>query len=92
MQCVKCIVDSHMSILCTGTRQKVSVLEEFLSNASRPGRRISRLRNDLGLINRDQMDTKRLFEPMLSELEPQFTHASEGSRSRMESSNGTTGS
>ena len=37
MQCVKCIVDSHMSILCTGTRQKVSVLEEFLSNASRPG-------------------------------------------------------
>ena len=37
MQCVKCIVDCHISILCTGTRQKVSVLEEFLSNVSRPG-------------------------------------------------------
>ena len=82
-----------MSILCTGDKaESKRVLEEFLSDVSRPGRRISRLRNDLGLINRDQKDTKRLFEPMPSEFELQFTQASEGSRSRMESSNGTTGS
>ena len=89
-----CIVDSHLSIVCLEDKAgSKRVLEEFLSDVSRPGRRISRFRNDLGseYTNRDQIDTKQLFESMLSEFEPQFTNASKGSRSRMESSNGTTG-
>ena len=51
MQLVGSIVDSHMSILYAGDKaESRRVLEEFLSDVSRPGRRISRLRNDLGLI------------------------------------------
>ncbi len=57
------------------------VLEEFLSDVSRLGRRISRLRNNYGSeyvnTNRDQIDTKQLLESMLSDFEYNtFTHAS----------------
>ena len=68
------IVDIHTSIVCVEDKaDSKRVLEEFLSDVSRLGRRISRLRNNYGSeyvnTNRDQTDTKQLLESMLSDFE-----------------------
>ena len=77
-----CIVDSHLSIVCVEDKARSKrVLEEFLSDVSRLGRRISRLRNNYGSeyvnTNRNQTDIKQLLESVLSDFDyNKLTHAS----------------